>query len=480
MSAVRACLLVLVIAASHPSFAAQPASDRQRAEAAEHFARGLHLFEIEDNQGALAEFKRAYDLIPNPAVQFNLGLVYAALGQPVAAVDALAAVLAGPVVLKPEQLERARTVKAEQEAQIGGLRVSTNVPAEIEIDGVSAGRTPLAAPLRVAAGTHVVAVLADRRLPERREVNVVAGADVDLAIDLRPTGERPAAVWLSAAVPGAEVLVDGVAAGRTPVPGPLFVPAGERMIQVRRAGYRAHVQRLSLAEGEQARITITLEPEATLAAHQLGRLSVHAAHADQLSVTVDGRRLGRYQGDLVLPAGPHHLRLEREGHEPFERTVVVTAGAATPLKAELRPTATTRQVAPATTNTYRVLAYTALITGLVMTASGGGYAYWSNGKLDDANAAVADVRRACGGSWTTSCQQHLATAQDDVNRYRDGRTVGIVATSIGAAVAITGIVLLARGQEAKRDDGSAKRGSAWQPVLMVRPGGGAVGLMGRF
>ena len=90
-----AVLLALVIVQLVPGARTVMATDdaQARAEARERFDRGLRLFEEGDNGGALAEFKRAHELVPNPLVLFNIGLVYAALGRPVEATDALDRVL---------------------------------------------------------------------------------------------------------------------------------------------------------------------------------------------------------------------------------------------------------------------------------------------------------------------------------------------------------------------------------------------------
>jgi tetratricopeptide (TPR) repeat protein len=72
----------------------QPAAlDSARNEARERFSRGLNLFENGDNGGALAEFKRANELIPNRLVLFNIGLVYAAMDRPLEAAGTLEKVI---------------------------------------------------------------------------------------------------------------------------------------------------------------------------------------------------------------------------------------------------------------------------------------------------------------------------------------------------------------------------------------------------
>src|SRR5689334_7959477 len=105
--------------------AAADAADPKKAEAAQRFDRGLQLFDDGDTAGALAEFKRTYELVPNPVVLFNIGLVYAAMGRPVSAVDALEKVMQTPDKLSADQRERANRTLNDQKARIGRLMVTT-------------------------------------------------------------------------------------------------------------------------------------------------------------------------------------------------------------------------------------------------------------------------------------------------------------------------------------------------------------------
>jgi tetratricopeptide (TPR) repeat protein len=123
-----------------------------RKEAADRFDRGLHLFNEGDNAGALLEFKRAYELSGELSILINVGLVHAEMGRPVDAVEALDKALAQPAGIPAAQVERARRVRDEQQARIGRLMVTTNVPAQVEIDNLTTGHTPMPTPLAVASG----------------------------------------------------------------------------------------------------------------------------------------------------------------------------------------------------------------------------------------------------------------------------------------------------------------------------------------
>jgi len=434
-----ALLTMIGFGFTSPSLAAEPTAEPRRAEAAEYFSRGLHLFESGDNRGALVAFQRAYELIPNRIVLFNIGLVHAAMGDPAKAVGALDEVLEAPGTLNAEQLARARRVKAEQERRLGGLHITTNIPADIDVDGVQIGRTPLSAPVRMAVGAHVVGAGAAGYLPERREVSVVAEAPTAVSFELRP----------------------------------------------------------AKAEG-MARVGLELQPEAGLGMGQPGRLSIVSRDVGQLRLTVDGRDLGPYRGDVFLPAGPHRLRLERAGYQPIERTVQVVAGAGQSLKIDLRPTAEIHQPDQAQDRTYRRWAFSALIGGLALAGGGGGFTYWSHVRLGDARDQLAGVRDNWGLdagadcwdsedlSWQEQnwCDEAMTGAQDDVSRYRNLRTAGIVVTTLGVGLAVTGAVILIRAQESRRSDDrnheALASSLAWHPLIIVGSGGGGVAVARRF
>src|SRR5690606_8721750 len=91
--------------------------------------------------------------------------------------------------------------------------------------------------------------------------------------DFHVTGVQTCALPISGTleietnVEGADILVDDVLVGRSPITEPLLLDAGEHRVQVRKGGYSPHLEQLSLAGRDAKRLTIELEklPEATVA-----------------------------------------------------------------------------------------------------------------------------------------------------------------------------------------------------------------------
>jgi hypothetical protein len=129
-------------------------------EAAQRYERGLELYSEGDYGLAVLEFERAYELVPNYRVLYNIGQVRIQLGRYAKARRALEEYLEkGGDEIKPE---RKQSVKNDLEMLAGRtalLTVSTNEPdAEIVVDSLVVGQSPMAEPLLVDAGEHTVEV----------------------------------------------------------------------------------------------------------------------------------------------------------------------------------------------------------------------------------------------------------------------------------------------------------------------------------
>jgi tetratricopeptide (TPR) repeat protein len=161
-------------------------AEEPRKAAGEHYQRGLELADRGDYQTALEEFERAYSLSPNFAVLYNIGQADVELGRPLKAIEALERYLDDG----KDKVPRGR--RGEVERQLAQLRSSfaelsvTTTPsgAQIVLDGADIGTTPLAKPLTLTAGSHVVSASRPGAAAETRVVVVREGQKTELRLEL--------------------------------------------------------------------------------------------------------------------------------------------------------------------------------------------------------------------------------------------------------------------------------------------------------
>ncbi len=473
---------LLVTWAPRTTFAQPSAPSATQAEARTQFDQGIRLFNEGDNAGALAAFQRAYQLISNPLVLYNIGLVYAAMGRSVDAVATFDALLANPGTVTGDKLARARDTRDQQAQRIVELSVTTNVPAVLEVDGVGVGQTPLAAPIRVTGGVHVVGASASGYLPTHKEITVAGGTKESVSLSLAPTLLAHATVRTR--VPGADVFVDGQASGKTPLAQSLTLPPGQHTIELRREGYRTARQEVHLGDGATA--DLELEPEEDRAAVLAlgGTLTVDASEPNPV-VTVDGTPRGVYAGGLRLAPGEHHLVVERGGFEPKEADAVVYAHKTSAVRVVLDPT-------PETLADYEHSRASHHISGILVTAGGvllaaGSIAFiaWNAGQVNNLmgpyNSALATrqtMKPPCNikaGGDPTACNDFVNSAYDSLKNAENLTPVGYIGLGVGAAATVTGLVLFFTAGRADRFGRPASAARSWHVLPWGDPHGAGVG-----
>ncbi|HEY6463074.1 MAG TPA: PEGA domain-containing protein, partial [Polyangiaceae bacterium] len=392
-------------------------------------------------------------------VLYNIGLVSAAMGRPVEAVDALDKVLATPGSLAPDRVERARQTRDDQASRIAKVTVVTNVPAEIEIDNVVAGHAPMTAPLRVAGGLHVVGAVASGYAPVRKELTVAGGTAAELRLDLVEMQGRVAHVTIKTHLPGADVVIDDQVVGKTPLPESLTVVPGPHEVELRRAGYVTARQDLQLGDGASGEAILEPEEDHAALGASAATLSIRSTEPDPV-LTVDGKERGVARADGVrLAPGPHHLVIEHGGFLPVERDVTLDAGRITQLAIVFEPTPETRAAYQSRISTQRTWGLALGGGGIVLTGGSIGFLVWNGQQrtqaTSDSNAALNEIEHPpkgtiCDKAMFTSpqaiaaCNQPYQDAQsriDDANT-RDifgwiGFGVGVTATVVGAALLVT-------------------------------------------
>jgi hypothetical protein len=182
--AARLCLMLAALALplEPVAMAQQPPSEEARAR----FKRGTDLFAEHDYRAALIEFERAYQLAPNWKVLFNIGQVQYLLQDYAGALVSFERYLreGGPNVPS----DRRQTVRADVEklkTRVAYVEVAVNEPgAEVLVDDVIKGTTPLAEPLVVSAGRRKLTVSKQGFAPATRIVDVAGGDAHKLSVEL--------------------------------------------------------------------------------------------------------------------------------------------------------------------------------------------------------------------------------------------------------------------------------------------------------
>ena len=431
-------------------------SPAAKAEARERFDRGLRLFEKGENAGALAEFKRANDVMPNPLVLYNMGLVYAAMNRPVEAVEALGAFLAQATAQQRDPRRRATEMRAEQETRIARLSVKTEMPAAIDIDGVEVGHTPLAEPIRLASGAHVVGAQAQGFLPTRKEITLAGQTSETIVLTLLPATNRMAQLAVTSSPLGAQVEVNGNGVGVTPLSASVAVAPGQVRVALRRPGYLPVERTVTLDDGARGELAFTLDedPAAPPSAKGVLRLSALEPDAD---LSIDGvpRRMGGTT--VMLAAGPHELRVARPGFEPYQQTISMTAGGETPLNIALTPTPETRARYEDGVKTRRIVGWSVLGAGAALAIGGGVYALTRLGDVSNSRtylssvlANEADPKNQCyalGPDYgARGCDAIRSDAQSKVDSAVLRRNLGFIGAGVGlVAAAVGSYVILSNG-----------------------------------
>lgn len=481
----RLSWLVPVVLASLMVCGSASADDaRRREEARSRFDRAIALADVGDLDRALAEFQRAYELLPNPRVLLNIAETQASLGRAPEAVTSIERLLADPKSLNAEDLALAKALKTREEAKVATLSVTSNVPgSRIEVDNIAAGVTPLERPLRVSSGQRIVAVIAPGFAPSRKTVTLAGTSTQSLSFELVPLESRLAHLLLKANVPGATVSANGQALGTTPLATTLTLAPGHYQLELTRPGYVRATREVDLGEGATGEVRLDLEiDERELKGGPAGSLEL-AASEPNAAVVVDGKNLGVVTS-ARLPLGPHTVSVEKAGFERYERNVILTEGHALTLSPWLVPTADTRADYVSSAKRSRTIGWSLLIGGGVVTATSTVLAIVFTGKRSDAQKEVdpfvALASEGKKGVCDDVCQAQFDAASSKLSDAKSHQTIAFVGIGVGAAVMLAGGAFLFFGDDPHKYDSPPKTAWRMRPTFSPLQGGGAASVDGVF
>ncbi|MEO5739123.1 MAG: PEGA domain-containing protein [Vicinamibacterales bacterium] len=205
-----------------------------------------------------------------------------------------------------------------------GTAVFSSVPdgASIVIDGSTRGVTPLR--MSLPAGTYSVQITSgsvSRTLPITVEPGSVVSQYVELAAGHATTGGR---LEIGSEPPGAQVALDGVSKGVTPLIIPDATP-GQHRITVS-AGANSVNRTVNVTSGATSTLVVSIAPAPVAAAASGGWLSVQAPM--DMDIMEGNRILGSTRMERVmLPVGSHRIELVNSALEfSIVRTVEIGAG----------------------------------------------------------------------------------------------------------------------------------------------------------
>jgi hypothetical protein len=299
-------LIGIIVAVAPPPAVAAPAEPSAIKKAAKHFQRGVALYGEADYRAALVEFRRAYEVAPNPAVLYNIGQAYYQVQNYAAALTTFERYLAEAGDGASHRAEVEQTLETLK-ARVGTVEISTSVPGcEVTVDDELVGTSPFAEPLLVSIGRRRIVAMCEGHSAESRVVEVAAGdvAKVALVIAALPGSALSAATSAAAPRPAqdnaafwrkAGWTTTGVLAGGTLVVGVLAVKAS-RDLSAERGTFPTSASKLR----DKASTLKTL----SLAADILGALTVVVGGATlTYTLTHSSAR------EVRLSVAPHGLRL---------------------------------------------------------------------------------------------------------------------------------------------------------------------------
>jgi hypothetical protein len=174
---------------SRPAFAApdEPtASERAIEEARARFQKGVQLFREASYEGALAEFRRAYQLAPSYRILYNIAQVQFELHDHVEALKAFRQYLSeGGSEISTDRRAQVEADIQKLEGRVAYVEVATNVDgAQVLIDDVPVGLSPMKGAVLVNSGPRRVAVSKAGYGATARNITVAGGDRVKVAIDM--------------------------------------------------------------------------------------------------------------------------------------------------------------------------------------------------------------------------------------------------------------------------------------------------------
>lgn len=163
----------VVVGGLSPAWA-QPTNPSKTDEAVVRYKQGVKLFEEQDFNAALLEFRKAYELAPNYKVAYNIGQVYYQVQNYAKALQWFERYLSeGAKDILPERRAEVQKEIDELRRRVGRVELQSEIQGvDISIDDEPIGKTPLPEPLSISAGRHRITASKEGYAPFSQTVEI--------------------------------------------------------------------------------------------------------------------------------------------------------------------------------------------------------------------------------------------------------------------------------------------------------------------
>lgn len=235
-----------------------PKSDAQKTEAAHLKSAADVLMDQDRYADAVVLYQRAYELSSDPALLYNQGRAFEALGDYPTALEKLEAFERDAPAAVRARVPGLRELIADLRGRIATLVVRTNAPnARLLVRQKDEGIINIEKRLSTRAGTASVEVDAEGYESFRRDIDLSAGTTQVVEARLMP--KKRDALVVVRTTPSADILFDGKQLGRAPLQ--VRAAPGSHELVAHADGYYEEKVPMTLALGD--RRDIDLEMRAT-------------------------------------------------------------------------------------------------------------------------------------------------------------------------------------------------------------------------
>lgn len=294
-------------------------AERLERTARARYEAGASLQASANYEGALAEYRAAYDLSKEPRVLRAVAACQKELGRYSEAVATLDQLVAEAKDLEPELREQVDAERAILLPHTALLTIAVDeAGAEVSVDGRAIGTSPLTTAIRVDVGEHSITAKKPAWIDAATKLAIVGGEASTVALAMEPIEKKG---HLEVSVSGValgipiEVSVDDTPMGAPPWQGDLL--AGHHVLQVTAPGYAPSVSAQEIAYKSRVEVEVKLEQDR----HE-GTLAIDT-NDPKSTISLDGRVIGGGKWHGVVPSGGHRLVVARDGYKTYRSDVTV-------------------------------------------------------------------------------------------------------------------------------------------------------------